>query len=97
MARLIGAGNADGLGHIDTTQGEFRGQIDVVADSLLQLAGNADVGSGLDLNDLDPSTPPSSFTSTRISGATPLSLVRTTRLMMTAPPTRSCVVLSSSV
>ena len=58
MARLIGAGNADGLGHIDTTQGEFRGQIDVVADELLQLAGNADTGSGLDLSDIDPLNAP---------------------------------------
>ena len=58
MARLIGAGNPDGLGDINTTQGEFRGQIDVVADSLLQLAGNADVGSGVDLNDLDPLNAP---------------------------------------
>ena len=58
MARLIGAGGADGLGHIDTTQGEFRGQVDVVADELLQLAGNADTGSGLDLSDIDPLNAP---------------------------------------
>ena len=31
------------LGHIDTIQGDFRDQIDVVADELRQLAGNADV------------------------------------------------------
>ena len=40
MARLIGAGKADGLGHIDTTQGEFRGQVDIVADELLHIQGN---------------------------------------------------------
>lgn len=58
MTRLIRAGQADGLGHIDTTQGEFRGQIDVVADQLLQLAGNADTGAGLDLSDIDPLNSP---------------------------------------
>ena len=58
MARLIGAGGADGLGHIDTTQGEFRGQIDVVADELLQLAGNADTGASVALADIDPLNAP---------------------------------------
>ena len=43
MTELNRAGQAESLGHIDTTQGEFREQIDVVADSLRQLAGNADV------------------------------------------------------
>lgn len=51
MTELIRSGQADGLGHIDTTQGEFRSQVDVVADELRQLAGNADVPS-------DPLTAP---------------------------------------
>ena len=58
MTRLIGAGKADGLGHIDTTQGEFRGQIDVVADELLQLAGDANTGGATPLAEIDPLSAP---------------------------------------
>ena len=43
MTELNRAGQAESLGHIDTTQGQFRSQIDVVADELRQLAGNADI------------------------------------------------------
>ena len=43
MTELNRAGEAGSLGHIDTIQGDFRDQIDVVADELRQLAGNADV------------------------------------------------------
>ena len=43
MTELNRAGEAGSLGHIDTIQGDFRNQIDVVADELRQLAGNADV------------------------------------------------------
>ena len=43
MTELNRAGEPASLGHIDTTQAEFRGQIDVVADELRQLAGKADL------------------------------------------------------
>ena len=43
MTELNRAGEAASLGHIDTTQAEFRGQVDVVADELRQLAGKADL------------------------------------------------------
>jgi hypothetical protein len=39
------AGQTGSLGHIDTTQAQFRGQVDLVADELRQLAGNADLPS----------------------------------------------------
>lgn len=45
MTELNRAGEAGSLGHIDTIQGDFRKQVDVVADELRQLAGNADVPS----------------------------------------------------
>lgn len=43
MSELNRAGEKASLGHIDTTQAEFRKQVDVVADELRQLAGNADI------------------------------------------------------
>lgn len=45
MTEINRAGQIGSLGHIDTTQAGFRGQIDVVADELRQLAGNADLPS----------------------------------------------------
>ena len=58
MARLNQSGQAQSLGHIDSTQGQFRGQIDVVADELLQLAGNADTGATVPLEEVDPLNAP---------------------------------------
>ena len=58
MTRLNQAGQAQSLGQIDTTQGQFRSQIDVVADELLQLAGDADTGPGVALDDIDPLNAP---------------------------------------
>jgi len=45
VTELNKAGDLNSLGHVDIPQGEFREQIDVVADELRQLAGNADVPS----------------------------------------------------
>ena len=58
MTRLNQAGQAQSLGQIDTTQGQFRSQIEVVADELLQLAGEADTGPGVGLDDIDPLNAP---------------------------------------
>jgi microcystin-dependent protein len=58
VARLNQSGEQESLGHIDSTQGQFREQIDVVADELLQLAGNADVGPAVPLADVDPLNAP---------------------------------------
>lgn len=43
MTALNRSGQAGSLGNIDTTQGQFREQVDVVADELRQLAGNSDL------------------------------------------------------
>lgn len=43
MTELNRAGENQSLGDLNTTQGQFRDQIDVVADELRQLAGNADI------------------------------------------------------
>lgn len=45
MTELNSSGQVGSLGHIQTTQAGFRTQIDVVADELRQLAGNADLPS----------------------------------------------------
>ena len=50
MTELNRSAEAASLGDIDTTQAQFREQVDVVADELRQLAGNADVPD-------DPLTP----------------------------------------
>ena len=46
MTELIRAGQADSLGHIDTTQGEFREQIDTLTDMMRQLGGKPEVSPG---------------------------------------------------
>ena len=43
MTELNKAGEVGSLGNIDIPQGEFRQQMDVIADEMRQLAGNADV------------------------------------------------------
>ena len=43
MAEIIRAGQPDSLGHIDTTQGDFRTQIDAITNTVRQLGGNPDV------------------------------------------------------
>lgn len=45
MAEIIRAGQPDSLGHIDTTQGEFRTQIDAITNTVRQLGGNPDVSA----------------------------------------------------
>ena len=46
MTELIRSGQAGSLGEIDTTQGEFRNQIDTLTDMVRQLGGNAQVEPG---------------------------------------------------
>ena len=40
MTELNRAGEAQSLGHPDTTQGQFRTQIDALTDAVRQLGGN---------------------------------------------------------
>ena len=46
MTEIIRAGEANSLGHIDTSQGGFREQIDAMSDALRQLGGKAQIKSG---------------------------------------------------
>ena len=43
MAEIIRAGQPNSLGHIDTTQGDFRTQIDALTDTVRQMGGNPNV------------------------------------------------------
>jgi len=45
VAEIIRAGLPDSLGHIDTTQGDFRTQIDAITDTVRQLGGNPNVSA----------------------------------------------------
>ena len=47
MTQISRAGQAGSLGHIDTTQGAFREQINALTDSIRQLGGKAQVGAGI--------------------------------------------------
>ena len=47
MTEINRAGQAGSLGHIDTSQGDFRNQIDALTDSIRQLGGKAQVGAGI--------------------------------------------------
>jgi len=51
MAKLNKAGDPQSMGEIDIPQGDFRTQVDVVADELRQLAGNADVSGVMPTSD----------------------------------------------
>ena len=51
MAKLNKAGDPLSMGEIDIPQGDFRTQVDVVADELRQLAGNADVSGVMPTSD----------------------------------------------
>ena len=55
MSELNRAGQPNSLGHIDTTQGGFRSQIDALTDTVRQLGGKPYVGPG---NGSDPLTAP---------------------------------------
>ena len=55
MSELNRAGQQNSLGHIDTTQGDFRRQIDALTDTVRQLGGKPYVGPG---NGSDPLTAP---------------------------------------
>ena len=46
MAEINRAGQNQSLGHIDTTQGEFRQQIDALTDAVRQLGGKAEIAPG---------------------------------------------------
>ena len=46
MAEINRAGQNESLGHINTTQGEFREQIDALTDAVRQLGGNAEIAPG---------------------------------------------------
>ncbi len=46
MAEINRAGEAQSLGHIDSTQGEFREQIDALTDAVRQLGGKAEIAPG---------------------------------------------------
>lgn len=46
MAEINRAGQDESLGHIDTTQGEFREQIDALTDAVRQLGGKAEIAPG---------------------------------------------------
>jgi hypothetical protein len=45
MAKLNKAGDAGSMGFLDIPQGDFREQVDIIADEMRQLAGNADVST----------------------------------------------------
>jgi len=47
VTQISRAGQAGSLGHIDTSQGDFRNQIDALTDSIRQLGGKAQVGAGI--------------------------------------------------
>ncbi|MGI9459753.1 MAG: hypothetical protein ACR2NF_07130, partial [Pirellulales bacterium] len=51
MTEINKAGSANSLGHIDTSQGEFRSQIDALTDAVRQLGGKAEIKPGEVLND----------------------------------------------
>jgi len=51
MAKLNKAGDPLSMGEIDIPQGDFRTQVDIVADELRQLAGNADVSGVMPKSD----------------------------------------------
>ena len=51
MAKLNKAGDIGSMGEIDVPQGDFRTQVDIVADELRQLAGNADVSGVMPTSD----------------------------------------------
>lgn len=46
MTEINRAGEAQSLGHIDSTQGEFREQIDALTDAVRQLGGKAEIAPG---------------------------------------------------
>jgi len=46
VAEINRAGEAQSLGHIDSTQGEFREQIDALTDAVRQLGGKAEIAPG---------------------------------------------------
>ena len=45
MAKLNKAGDAGSMGNLNIPQGDFREQVDIIADEMRQLAGNADVSA----------------------------------------------------
>ena len=47
MTEINRAGQNDSLGHLDTSQGTFREQIDALTDTVRQLGGNPDIGAGI--------------------------------------------------
>ena len=46
MTEINRAGDVNSLGHIDTSQGEFRKQIDALTDAVRQLGGNPEIAPG---------------------------------------------------
>ena len=46
MTEINRAGENNSLGHIDTSQGEFRKQIDALTDAVRQLGGNPEIAPG---------------------------------------------------
>ena len=46
MTKIIRSGKPDSLGNLDTTQGDFRSQIDALTDAMRQLAGDPEIAPG---------------------------------------------------